>query len=418
MQDASGGSGDRFGYLWVGHSVNVAGSALAPVALTLGLIDRGEDPRVLAVALAAGAVPAVVGFGLVHRLAGRVGPRTQAVFACLLGAVSQLGLALVFALGTLHLGLLVPCALGTGLAAALYFPAVPRLVRAHADRDALQAANARISLSRSVAGTIGPAAGAALTVAAGATAAIAIDGVSFLVAAVLLARLPRISPARHSARAATAPTATTATAPRTKLRDLLRRPWVWSSLAVFMVGNLVAPVFYIAGPLLVADDDTGFVEWGVILALVGAGAVLGDLAMMRVTPGRPLIASRIVELGITPVMVLVAVSAPSLALLAAAALSGAAKAIPDTLWFTALQERLDDASLAAVTSFDWMISIGLRPLGYLAAVPLISLVGEAHTLLVCSAVMVAACLLSLLPRDVRSFRSDPARDAAGVGTTG
>ena len=48
---------------------------------------------------------------------------------------------------------------------------------------------------------------------------------------------------------------------------------------------------------------------------------------------------------------------------------GLGLALFDVWWLTALAERIPPDRLSRVTSYDWMISLGLVPLGYLLAGP-------------------------------------------------
>jgi len=54
----------------------------------------------------------------------------------------------------------------------------------------------------------------------------------------------------------------------------------------------------------------------------------------------------------------------------------------DVSWDTALQERIPPYALSRVSSFDWMGSLALLPLGYLLAGPLAGAFGAVEVLVV------------------------------------
>lgn len=397
MTGAVDSSRSAFLRLWSAHSINVAGSTLAPVSVTLGLISHGVRSGTLSMTLAAGAAPSVLAFALSRSLATRLRPSAQTIAACILGAVGQLGLAAVFLSGKIWLGPLIALSFVTGLGSALYMPTVSRLVRSYVHAESRQSANARLSVSRSLAGTLGPAIGAGVTVLVGAQLALAVDGVSFIIAACLLASLPSVPAAptvQHDADEA---------GQGSLLRLIARHPWLWSSLGAFAVGNLVTPTMFVVAPLIIAHNHRGALQWGLVLAFVGVGSVVGDVLMMRTKPARPLVLSRLMGLASVPLLLVIAWHTAPVLIFICAMGWGASKVVPDTLWYTAVQNRLDDRSMAQVLSFDWMTSIGLRPVGYLAAVPLSGVTGRAGTLFVCAAVLGLVSLLGLVPSDVRSF---------------
>jgi hypothetical protein len=74
------------------------------------------------------------------------------------------------------------------------------------------------------------------------------------------------------------------------------------------------------------------------------------------------------------------------------------------LWSTALAERIPPEALSRVSSYDWMGSLGLLPLGYLAAGPLGAAIGATPVVVgggIVALVLVAACLA---PRETRRLR--------------
>ena len=75
----------------------------------------------------------------------------------------------------------------------------------------------------------------------------------------------------------------------------------------------------------------------------------------------------------------------------------------DVLWHTALAERVPPHMLSRVTSYDWMGSLALLPIGYVLAGPLGEAFGAAEVLAVGSALALAALTLAFTSREVRQM---------------
>ncbi len=66
-------------------------------------------------------------------------------------------------------------------------------------------------------------------------------------------------------------------------------------------------------------------------------------------------------------------------------------------WETALARHIPPASLSRVSSYDWMGSLALLPVGFVLAGPLASVLGARVVLGVGGAIGVVATLVTLLP---------------------
>jgi uncharacterized protein (DUF697 family) len=97
---------------------------------------------------------------------------------------------------------------------------------------------------------------------------------------------------------------------------------------------------------------------------------------------------------------------PTAAIAAAAAVGLGAVGFSNTLWFTALQERIPANALSRVSSYDWLGSLVLQPAGYALAAPAVATIGVAATLLGGAAAQASICIGFALPSAVRCFRSE------------
>jgi hypothetical protein len=85
-------------------------------------------------------------------------------------------------------------------------------------------------------------------------------------------------------------------------------------------------------------------------------------------------------------------------------------------WTVALATRIPSDKLARVTSYDAFGSLAAMPLGALAAGPLAARIGVGATQFAAAAVIVVSSALTLIPRDIWTYRSgDVARGGAADG---
>jgi hypothetical protein len=100
-------------------------------------------------------------------------------------------------------------------------------------------------------------------------------------------------------------------------------------------------------------------------------------------------------------LLLYAAGVPLAIVIPALAFAGAGVGLFDVWWLTALAERIPADKLSRVTSYDWMVSLALLPIGYLLAGPLAQQLGAVEVLVGGSALALLATALGLLPRETR-----------------
>ena len=141
-------------------------------------------------------------------------------------------------------------------------------------------------------------------------------------------------------------------------------------------------------------------------AALGAGTVAGSLIGMRWRPRHPMRLGMLFVVPWPPATLAVRGRARRSLVVAATVLAGAGIALFDVWWLTALAERIPPHLLSRVTSYDWMGSLALLPLGYILAGPLADRFGAAEVLLGGSASGRRAGL-GLLPRQTRMLERGP-----------
>jgi hypothetical protein len=86
-----------------------------------------------------------------------------------------------------------------------------------------------------------------------------------------------------------------------------------------------------------------------------------------------------------------------------AVIGGIGLSLFDIWWLTALAERIPPQKLSRVSSYDWMVSLGLLPLGFILAGPLAGELGAVEVLIGGSVLACIALGLGLLPRETRTL---------------
>jgi hypothetical protein len=145
----------------------------------------------------------------------------------------------------------------------------------------------------------------------------------------------------------------------------------------------------------------------VLAAALGAGTIAGAMIGFRWRPERPLLAAFALTLPWPAVIALFAAGAPRGLLITSFVLAGAGLSLFDVWWQTALAQRIPPHALSRVSSYDWMGSLALLPLGYILAGPIGEAIGPAEVLIVGGAVGVAILALGFAIPDVWRLRALP-----------
>ncbi|HVQ93707.1 MAG TPA: MFS transporter, partial [Mycobacteriales bacterium] len=197
------------------------------------------------------------------------------------------------------------------------------------------------------------------------------------------------------------------------VRAVTGRPWVAASIAMAtaIMTLSVAPAFVLL-PLAAQDRLGGPTGYGLVLAGLGIGSLVGSVIGGRIRPRRPGVVATAGVLTITcSVSALALLPLPGV--VAAWAVAGVGVSIFQILWVTALQRDVPDEVLGRVLALDWLGTSGLMPLGYALAGPLALAVGAKPVLLAGALVVLIAAPLPLLVRGGTTFSSTPPEPAAG-----
>lgn len=405
-----------FRLLWLGQTASTIGDQLVTVTLALYVTERFGRASDLGLVLAAYTVPLVVLVLVGGVWADRLPRRGVMVATDLVRATCHALLAVLVLTGTDHVWQLAAIGIVFGSAEAFFRPAYTGLVPQTVPEQDIQPASALVSASNTLAELGGPALATLLVVGLGAGTAFAVDSATFLLSAALLVRVrPRARTSATQAGDASLPAgaALPEAAPRTsvvaELRDgwqaFRERTWVSATVAAWCVTLCVgfAP-YLVLGPVIARDEYGSVSIFGVIATVVGLGAVLGALVGLRWRPERPMVTALLGALTLPVLLLALGLGLPLGVVLGTAVVFGFGIALFDILWQTAIAERVPPELLSRVSSYDWMVSLALLPLGFVLAGPLGDAVGPQTVVLAGAGLTAVALGLALVPAQTRSMR--------------
>ena len=340
------------------------------VALALFVIARTGSATDLGFVLAAKALP-LIGFLLIGGVWADRLPRHRVMIATDLVRFALHGLlaALIF-IGNVPIWQLVAIEVLFGSAEAFFRPAADGLLPQTIPEQDIQQARAITTMSNNIAEFAGPALATALVLGAGAGWAFALDSATFLASATFLVR---VRPRRRGAAISTAGE-DAACKPsmwgeiRAGSREVRSRTWVWATLLSFCAALFfgLAP-WFVLGPIIAHEQYGHISVYGYLEGSIGLGTIVGALISIGWRPLHPMRMAMIAIMVWPVAAVLYALGVTLFVVLPVTLIGGTGIALFDVLWTTALAERIPPSSLSRVSSFDWMISGGLLPLGYAIA---------------------------------------------------
>jgi hypothetical protein len=139
--------------------------------------------------------------------------------------------------------------------------------------------------------------------------------------------------------------------------------------------GIVLPAVYVLGPVTISHEHGGPGAWAAVGVAFGAGCILGDVLLLRVRPRR---AFRTAGLALLLASCQAAVYGSGAALAGICALQFVAGIGVTTffaLWEVTLQEHIPGDSLSRVSSFDYLSSTILMPIGTAVVGPIATALG-------------------------------------------
>jgi MFS transporter, DHA3 family, macrolide efflux protein len=358
--------------LWLGQMISVIGDGIYYIAIMWWIkTHTGSDALVALIALCA-AVPGVLLGPIAGVVADRVNRRRLMIGMDVISAIVVIGPALLLSANRLEPWHLCATAALLATAATFSFPAflssVPRIVA----EDQLNAANSMSQAGNALAGLIGPALGGVLVAGLSSVNAIALDAVSFGVAAILNA-FSRIPNAERSQK----------DLGQSVTQDLLEgvrylrsQPVLWGVMMVFSVLNLVFAPISVLIPGLAKDVlGVGAQGFGLLEASMPAGFVLGSILATTLT--RRLNGHTMIWLicAIGLLMAAIGLSKSFLVTVALIVSSGVGFAVMNVFFMVIFQTRIPNELQGRAFGTLGTISQGLRPVGLALTASAVGLLG-------------------------------------------
>jgi len=388
--------------LVISRFVSNLGNGLAPVAVAFGVLELPNgDGKSLSLVMASTSL-ALVLFSLLGGVIGDRFPRAWVVGgADGLLAILVIANGLAYVTGNGSVILFTVVGFFGGVLNAIWYPAMSALTSDLAEPEILQDSNAATMLSGNIALILGTAVAGIIVATIGPGWAIIIDGITFLIAGLLVYSMRSATPVVERSE-----TYSTIHEIKTGWREFSSRRWVFLVVISFsFVVSMERAVYSVLGPLVADEKLGGPKPWSVILATWAIGSVVGVLFAAKVRPRFPIRVAIIVQfplflwffsLGNTTNVYLIAIFSFFV---------GISFDFFYVLWVTTLQQHIPKESLSKVMSYDVLGSLALAPIGIAVAGPIAELYGTSPVLNVISFAFIFCMAAPLLSREVRMTES-------------
>jgi hypothetical protein len=313
---------------------------------------------------------------------------------------AQLFIGLLLIAGHIDFPLIALAAAVKGTAAAFDAPATLPLVAGTTGDGERQAANSLMGIATSATSLAGPALAGVLIFTTGPGWAFVLDAATFGFSACTLA-LIKVTPVQ---------------VPRKSLKDDLAagwaevraRTWYWTSLIGHATWNFAAGMLATTGPLIAVTELGGKDVWLAALQASAVGYLAGAFVAGRTKVSRAVLVGNFALMSYAVPLVLFAIAAPAWAVVAAYGLAMACLGFLNPVWETAVQQEIPAEVLARVSAYDWLVSLGAMPLGYVLGPVLARAFGYTDPLAGAAVLVLVALSVPVALPDVRNLRLRPA----------
>jgi len=394
----------QYRLLFGSQVLSILGDRVTSVALPFAVLATGGGVADVALVSAAQFLPFVLLALPAGVWADRLDRKRILITSDLVRMASQLVAAILLLAGTASVTSLAVLAAVFGAADAFFAPAFTGLLPSTVSPVNLQPANALRGLSFSVANVVGPVvAGVLIAYAGGPGGALLFDAATFVVSvALLLPMRPRVVQRAMHEEDLAATTDHFWTSLREGWGEVRGRRWVVAFLTGMSVYHaVVLPSIFVIGPVLMERELDGARSWAAITACFGIGCVLGDLLFLRWRPRFALRVASLMLVGASCQAAFIGSGLGTWGIGALELLAGVCVTGAFTLWETSLGEHVPERSLSRVSSYDYLSTAGVIPLGNLLAGLASAAYGLHATLLGMTVLGVGVSVLVASARSVR-----------------
>ncbi|MGH3277209.1 MAG: MFS transporter [Streptosporangiaceae bacterium] len=404
------GEGD-FRRLLIATTIASLGSGMSPVVITFAVLDTLHSAADLGIVLAGGELPFVVFLLFGGVLADKVSRRLLMVLGCAGAGAVWLGLAVLMLLFTVNLAELVLITAAWGAISAITTPTMSGLLPQTVTPERLGNANALRGITQSATSIAGPGLAGVLIATTSPGIAVLAMAACYMSAAGIIAAL-RAGRQRGDAESGILSQL------RAGWTEFRSRSWLAGSVTGFSLWHmLVYAQFMIVGALIAKQSFGGALAWSAIQACLSAGTLAGGFAALHLRPRRPVIAVMLATAVFSATLFALGVRAPLPLVCAACLISGVTVALSNVWWDVTVQANLPNEVLGRVSSYDYLGSAGLLPVGYMLAGPLAAVAGPAPVLIAGGVagliIPLSICALS----SVQKLTSTPSPRLATAATT-
>jgi MFS family permease len=386
--------------LWIGRTVSLIGDGITPVALAFGILDLTGSATDLGIVLAAHSLVLIALILVGGVVADRISPRMSMLSADLVRTVIVGLIAALLLAGVARIWELALLYAIDGAATAFFNPASDAIVPQLVPRRRLQEATALLNFSRWGGKVAGPALAGVLLAVGSPGLALAVDAATFAVSAACLWSL------RPPAERAPAEEQNFLHDLRHGWREFSVRRWAVAIVLSAAVSNaLFTPILQVLGPVVARESLGGPSSWALIVAVFGAGGLIGGGVALTIRPRRPLLLSEAIALAFSLPVVLLAIPASTAVIAVGALFSGAIASVSEILYLTVVAEKVPQDSLSRVMAYDWFGSLALEPLGLALVGPLAVAIGTSTTLYLGAAAITICISATLTVPSVRRLET-------------
>lgn len=377
------------------------GNGLGPIAIPFGVFSlSGTNGTSLSIVWLANMLP-LVAFTLIGGVIGDKFPRAQMVGGTdiLLGLlVLANGISLITGNGALWIFIVVGF-LG-GFLNAIWYPSMGALTTDLADEKILQESNSAIMLSSNIAMIIGTSIGGILVATVGAGWAIAIDGITFLLAGLIVYSLRAHTPV------AKARGESTLAELRSGWREFISHKWIVTVVAASTIMYASERAVYsIIGPIVADRELGGAKPWSFILAAWGLGSVVGVIFAGKLRPRHPIRFALAMQLPMVLWMFALGHTAAIILIALCAFAAGIALDLFYVLWITTIQKYVAKESLSKVLAYDAWGAMAMAPLIMGFVGPISERIGTTITLNWLALLFLIAMTLPFAVKEVRQIKA-------------
>jgi predicted MFS family arabinose efflux permease len=391
-----------FRFLLIDRLISPASTGFSMVGVSFAVLNITGSAADLSYVLAAQIAPMLV-FSLVGGVAAdRFRPQRVIIVANLALVLGEGTFGLLVLTGRPPLWAMIALEALTGTGMAMFYPASQALLPQLVPAALLQEASSISRLAMNCGLMTGAALGGLLVAAAGPGWALTVCGIGMTTSVPLLLA---IKGTRVRASSGAGP------GMLTELRDgwteFRSHTWLWVIVVQFCVVLMAwCAAFQVLGPVVAKAHLGGPAAWGAITAADSFGLIAGGVVSLRFVPRRPMLFVVLTggAIAISPLSLALVLPLPVVCL--ASFLLGVLIEMMMVQWTVALARAIAPDKLARVSSYDALGSMMAMPAGALVAGPIATAIGVPAAQFGAAAVIVVVSALCLIPRDIRTIRSD------------